>query len=339
MTVRRLTAEDAATYQALRLEGIAAFPLSFLQTREEAEASEPEELAKRLNSGAIYGLFDGGKLVGFAGLSQQPWAMARHRAHIGPFYVSVSHQGQGGAQELMDRMVADAETMGVRQLELWVWSGNTRAIAFYTKNGFAPVGVIAQAMIKDGRTHDDLFMVRQLDQPTPHAVPAKDGLRRLHPEDWMAFRDIRLDMLRRDPTAFGSTHADWAGKPRAEIKAWIAKMHLFAFVEGGRYLASAAWYPLPGATVRHRGTVIAVYTRPEARGRGLFRQVMAAVERDAKASGILQLELDVSADQDVAQSAYLAQGYAILGGSPRALCHDGVYSDKIMMLKRLDRDA
>ncbi|QBY00110.1 GNAT family N-acetyltransferase [Rhodophyticola sp. CCM32] len=164
-------------------------------------------------------------------------------------------------------------------------------------------------------------------------------IRRLTAADAAAFRDIRLLMLQTDPAAFGSTYADWAAKPMAEIKAWIEMMHLFAAMEGDQCLATAAWHRFKGDTVSHRGHVIAVYTRPEARGQGLFRQIMAALEADARAEGVLQLDLDVSVSQPAAFAGYLALGYTELGRCPRALCHDGVYSDKIMMQKLFEPGA
>lgn len=59
-------------------------------------------------------------------------------------------------------------------------------------------------------------------------------LRRLMPDDWAAFRDIRLDMLARDPRAFGATHADWLAKPEAEIRDRLARMHFWALMRGTR---------------------------------------------------------------------------------------------------------
>lgn len=160
-------------------------------------------------------------------------------------------------------------------------------------------------------------------------------VRRLTPADADAFRRIRLQMLRTDPTAFGSNHADWARKSLAEIGDWIAKMHLFAEMRDGKCRATGAWYLRPEGSADGRGHVIAVYTMPELRRQGLFRQIMQMLEQDARRNGVVQLELDVSASQPAAQAGYLALGYGEIGRRPGAKCHDGVCSDTITMRKRL----
>ncbi|WP_227283964.1 GNAT family N-acetyltransferase [Boseongicola sp. H5] len=160
-------------------------------------------------------------------------------------------------------------------------------------------------------------------------------VRRLTSADAEAFRRIRLQMLRTDPMAFGSNHADWARKSLAEIADWIAKMHLFAEMQDGRCQATGAWYRRPEDAADGRGHVIAVYTTPELRRQGLFRRIMQVLEQDARRNGVLQLDLDVSASQPAAQAGYLALGYGEVGRRPGAKCHDGAYSDTITMRKRL----
>ncbi|MBF9036404.1 GNAT family N-acetyltransferase [Rhodobacterales bacterium HKCCE2091] len=161
-------------------------------------------------------------------------------------------------------------------------------------------------------------------------------LRRLAPGDWAAFRDIRLAMLRSDPTAYGSRYDDWAGKTRAEIEDWLERIHLFAAIDGGRCLASAGWHPEGTGVVAHRGHVICVYTRPEARGQGLMGRVLSALAEDAAAAGILQLELAVAEDGAAARAAYAAAGYVETGRIPRALRHDGRFRDVLCMVRALD---
>ncbi len=162
-------------------------------------------------------------------------------------------------------------------------------------------------------------------------------LRRLSPEDWAAFRDIRLEMLLTEPEAFGSTHAEWAAKPEAEIMDWLQMIHAFGvFADDRRILSTAAWTPKRGQAVAHRGEVIAVYTRSEARGQGYLRRLMERIEGDAIAAGCLQLELDVSDTNAGAEAAYRALGYESIGQLPRALRHDGRFLGKITMVKALD---
>ncbi len=162
--IRATTEADTEAFVDLQRDGIAQFPDAFALTAEEARATDLEQLTEWLNSGETYGAFDGERMIGFAGVSRLPLAMARHRATIGPFYVMPEHHGTGMAQALLDRVFADCTALGVLQLELWVWQGNARARAFFRRNGFVQRGTIPRAgIMEDGKGRDDLFMITALD--------------------------------------------------------------------------------------------------------------------------------------------------------------------------------
>ena len=164
MITRLLNSADAATYHALHVQGVAAYPTAFLRSLDEVRNTSIEETGRILDSGKITGAFVGEEIIGLAGLAQNTFASARHRALIGPFYVNPSYQGQGAAQALMDALAERAKNAGVLQLELYVWSENPRAIRFYSRNGFEKVSMIPRSVIIDGKDCDDLFMVRALDR-------------------------------------------------------------------------------------------------------------------------------------------------------------------------------
>lgn len=56
------------------------------------------------------------------------------------FYVDPSLIGKGVARPLMERAKQEAKRRGGRTFWLGVWEINARAIAFYRKQGFEPVG-------------------------------------------------------------------------------------------------------------------------------------------------------------------------------------------------------
>ena len=206
--------------------------------------------------------------------------------------------------------------------------------AFYGKNGFRVKGRVPRAVIQDGVVSDDDFMVCDVTNPLPQ--PGPDGLRRLGPGDWRAFRVIRLEMLEDAPNFFGSSLADWSSKAPDQIMEWLESIHLWAEVSGGRVSATAGWSAQQGPVLRHRANVIAVYTTPEARGRGLSTRLLAALEEDARSEGIRQLELSGGANNPVAEAAYRGAGYKRVGTTPRALNYSGEFVDQHEMVKELD---
>lgn len=330
MIARALEAGDLAALTALRLEGIQLFPHAFLLTEAEALAAPSDALKGWIDSGNAHGLFQNTQLVGFAGLRGQSFAMSQHRIHMGPFYVTPTHQGSGAADQLLTHLIDVARARGCTQMELWVAEANTRARTFYARNGFSAQGRIPAAVIQDGEPRDDLFMTRDLAANPPKQGP--DGLRSLTPGDWRIFRDIRLEMLQKAPRGFGMTAAEFSSQPADKVRGWLAKTNLWALVEDGRILATAGWYRMPGEVQAHRGHVVAVYTAEQARGRGLSRKLLSQVEQEARAQGITQLELDVAAENATAIAVYERAGFYSIGTIPNCLNHSGHIHDQLFMV-------
>lgn len=330
MIVRALEAGDLPALAALRLEGIRLFPNAFLLSEEEALASAEEALKGWIDSGNAFGVLDRKRLIGFAGLHGQNFAMSRHRMHMGPFYVTPDEQGTGAADLLLEHLFEVAKTRATTQMELWVAEANTRARGFYARHGFSTKGRIPAAVIQGGEPRDDLFMVCDLTADRP--VRGPDGLRRLHAGDWRIFRDIRLEMLQKAPRGFGMTAVEFAALGADEVIAWMTKTNLWAVVEAGRVVATAGWFPMPGTVQAHRGHVVAVYTAPPARGRGLAAQLLSAVANEARSEGKTQLELDVASENAAAIAVYEAAGYRITGTIPNCLNHDGHIHDQLLMV-------
>jgi RimJ/RimL family protein N-acetyltransferase len=139
---RALTDADGDAFMALYKEGTRDFPNGFLPSSEEA-ASYSWAGAKPYFH-AIFGAFDDTTLVGFCGLNTNSFHRIQHRAEIGPFYVTPSHQGTQAAGILLDAVRTYAKSQNIARLELYVESTNARPRAFYEKHGFE-----LQATLKD----------------------------------------------------------------------------------------------------------------------------------------------------------------------------------------------
>lgn len=161
-TYRVLEPEHAKVWQKLWLEGAGDFPMGFLLTVEEINATSPERCREILAQRGIRGVFDDEKLAGFCGYRPQRLARIRHRAEIGPFFIVSDYQGSGAAQVLIAGVIQEAESSGISQLELYVDTGNHRAVAFYERQGFERVAIHRDSVRIDGVSRDDLFMTRRL---------------------------------------------------------------------------------------------------------------------------------------------------------------------------------
>lgn len=170
MTIRILTADDAAVYQALRLRGLRQSPAAFGSTYENEAGIPLEEIAERLACGAdgddvIFGAFDdeGGALVGLAGVRRGTSLKTRHRGGVWGMYVAPEARGRSVGRALVSALIAHARTLeGVERLVLGVESGNDAARALYHALGFVTCGIEPQAYKLDGRYWDSEMMTLDL---------------------------------------------------------------------------------------------------------------------------------------------------------------------------------
>lgn len=162
--VRELGSGDVEIWRALRAEGVRLFPLGFIVSPDELDSLSPEVDKRILAGGGQFAAFDGGTGVGILGMRRHLFKQMRHRAEIGPVYVTPAWQGKGISGRLLEAARAYALSVGITQLELQVGIGNSRAIAFYERNGFVCMGRIPNAVRSERGDEDDCFYVLRLDQ-------------------------------------------------------------------------------------------------------------------------------------------------------------------------------
>lgn len=107
------------------------------------------------------GVFDGEEQVGGVGVAQlRPHIKYRHRAVMG-ISVLKEYWGCGLGSYLIQLAIDQARANGFEQLELGVYSDNSRAIHLYEKFGFERYGIQPRAFkLKDGTYRDEIIMVK-----------------------------------------------------------------------------------------------------------------------------------------------------------------------------------
>lgn len=160
-------------------------------------------------------------------------------------------------------------------------------------------------------------------------------LRQLGAADAEAFRDLRLAGLVNAPTAFGASPAQEAALPIALLRARLADEPnaVFGAFVGARLVGVAGFFMHDGDKARHRGQLWGVYVEPEARGRGIARQLVQAVIDHARRH-VTILEAAVAVGNNHAESLYSALGFETYARHPAALKVEGVFIDEFLL--RLD---
>jgi RimJ/RimL family protein N-acetyltransferase len=166
MRLRRLSPDDAAAYQSLRLDGLRESPTSFGSSYEEEVERPVDVFAASLASSSgrtFFGAFAEEQLVGVVSVGAEESQKERHRGFIRGMYVRPEARGQGVGRALLAEAIRHARAMpGLRQLTLTVTAGNAAAIATYERFGFVAFGNAPEALYVDGCYYDELHMVCHL---------------------------------------------------------------------------------------------------------------------------------------------------------------------------------
>lgn len=157
-------------------------------------------------------------------------------------------------------------------------------------------------------------------------------LRSLGPDDWQAWRELRLAALAEAPYAFGSTLAEWQGEGDREER-WRGRLtipgsHNVVAVggEGARAVGMASGVPdeSPDAV-----ELISMWVSPAVRGHGVGDRLIGEIVAWAVERGARTLRLSVMPDNRAALALYERHGFTETG-EPGDLLSDGVRRELIM---------
>ncbi|MHC2251868.1 ribosomal protein S18 acetylase RimI-like enzyme [Bradyrhizobium embrapense] len=160
-------------------------------------------------------------------------------------------------------------------------------------------------------------------------------IRRLQPADAALYRDIRLEALRLSPEAFGSAYETESVFPVG----WFAERLAGAVVIlgafwGGELAGIVGFIAAEGPKRQHKGALVSMYVRQQARHAGVGRLLVdAALELAAQSVELVQLA--VVEGNEPAYRLYRRVGFVEYGVEKHALKIDGRYYDDILMAKQL----
>jgi ribosomal protein S18 acetylase RimI-like enzyme len=134
-------------------------------------------------------------------------------------------------------------------------------------------------------------------------------VRRLAPDEWPAYRAIRLRALADSPAAFGATYADEAALSDAEWQERSNRSDAAVFVVdgAGALLAMAVGGPAPGYP--NAAALFGMWVDPTARGKGLGEALIDAVKAWAVDAGYPVLGLGVTTANAPAIALYERLGF------------------------------
>jgi GNAT superfamily N-acetyltransferase len=141
-------------------------------------------------------------------------------------------------------------------------------------------------------------------------------VRAVTPEEWVTLREVRLAALADSPQAFASTLERELGFGEQRWRSWIESSSVFLAWRDGQPVGMAAGVAddarradsVPGSW-----HVVAMWVRPQERGRGSAGKIIEAVAERARASGAARLVLWVTDVNPRAGAFYERLGFRRTG--------------------------
>jgi ribosomal protein S18 acetylase RimI-like enzyme len=149
-------------------------------------------------------------------------------------------------------------------------------------------------------------------------------IRRLGSSDAALYREIRLEALRKNPEAFGSTFETESAQPPAWFEAVVVRADIFGAFLDDVLVGIAGYAAQEGSKQAHKAQLWGMYVRAAGRNLGLGERLVAAVLDHARGR-VEAVQLTVVSDNAAARRLYDAMGFVEYGYEKRALKQDGRY--------------
>lgn len=158
--------------------------------------------------------------------------------------------------------------------------------------------------------------------------------RKLPGSRWNELKELRLESLRNDPTAFGSSFGEDA---RLTAEAWRRRVRntIFALADGAPVgMISCVFNSRP--KTKHVADIYGVYVRPMHRRQGVAKRLLDAALSEARGrKGVVKLRLTVNPVHTPAVRLYEGAGFVVVGRAKKELKVGRKYFDLLHMEKLL----
>lgn len=155
-------------------------------------------------------------------------------------------------------------------------------------------------------------------------------IRLLSPADAELFREVRLEALRSNPEAFGSTFEAEKDAPAAKYAAWLADSQIIGAFQGSELVGIAAFTVKEGKKESHKGLLRSMFVCSGARRAGVGRRLVEAIIQTGRGK-VEIIQLSVVSGNQSAIRLYESLGFQQYGLEKHSLKQNGQYYDEILM--------
>lgn len=156
ISITKLPPESWQAYRDIRLKAIQCDPQAFAETLSQTLARPEEEWKSYIQN--MWFVLAGQNIIGMIGLLKE----THDRANIISLWVDPEHRGKKIGTKLIQYVLAYAQDIGIKTLNLTVTTTQKAAIQVYMSLGFTIVAGHEKAICRDDAYFDQYLMEKRL---------------------------------------------------------------------------------------------------------------------------------------------------------------------------------
>lgn len=159
---------------------------------------------------------------------------------------------------------------------------------------------------------------------------------KLDPNDWLLYRDLRINAVQESPQAFGTSYEEELATSDADWKRRLGLNMLFA-VKNGKLVGMVGAVIESRERLRHIAKVISMYVVPEERGKKVGTLLLSHLLEDLKNFECLKkITLQVTLEQIPAIRLYKKLGFHVSGVLEDEYYFGNRFYDQLIMTKDVE---
>ena len=165
-------------------------------------------------------------------------------------------------------------------------------------------------------------------------------INQLNPDEWQKYKDIRLEALKINPTAFANTyedvltHSDEKWKEQLEQSQKKDGLIILFAMDGDRVVGMNAFHWANKPVTKHIAQIFGVFISPDYRGKGIGKLLMDGIISEIKKnSQFIKITLGVNAENTSALKLYESLGLKVVGKHEKELKFGDKLCDELLMEK------
>lgn len=155
----------------------------------------------------------------------------------------------------------------------------------------------------------------------------------LDKDRWEDFRELRLEALKKEPTAFGRTYEEEAELSKNK---WInsIKDYIFA-IDNDQMVGMIGYKYSKQPKCEHNAEIVHIYVQEEYRGSGIGYELLKEILKTIYKKNFKKIKVAVNAKQKAALRLYKKFGFRVVGVFEKDMKNTENYDDVIFLEKLL----